>query len=63
MLTIKELYNFLHEKGIDDNCIDFLHHASDSEYAHWVAYDYDKAELLEKHGDCEVYDIDIYVKD
>lgn len=62
-LTVKELYDFLHEHGIDDNGIDILYRDPKTEDVHWVGYRCDKAKALETHGNCEVDGVDIYEKD
>ena len=61
MLTVKELYDFLREHGIEDNCIDILYREDDC--TKWFGYEHDKAETIEKHGNREVYGVDIYEKD
>lgn len=60
MLTVKELYDFLHEHGVDDNEIDIIYRDPKTDDVHWVGYYGDKAEAIEIHGNCEVYGADIY---
>lgn len=60
MLTIRELYNFLHEKGVADSDIDLLfsvHENFDGDFCR------NKDNILKTFGDEEVYGIDIYRKD
>lgn len=61
-LTVKELYDFLHEHCIDDNDIDILYRDSETEDVHWIGYRCNKAKALEIHGSCEVDGVDIYEK-
>lgn len=63
MLTVRELYDFLHEHGIDDYEIDILYRDPKTEDVHWVGYNADKAEVVKIHGNCEVSGVDIYEKD
>lgn len=63
MLTVKELYDFLHEHGIDDNSICILHRDPDCDNVHWIDYNEDKQKAIEKYGCQEVGATDIYVKD
>ena len=62
-LTVKELYDFLHEHDINDNDIDILYRDPETEDVHWVGYHCDKAEALKIHGNHEVDGVDIYEKD
>jgi len=61
MLTVRELYDFLHEKGVEDNNIDIIYRDGDN--TRWVGYNHDKEEALKIHGDREVFGVDIFEKD
>ena len=63
MLTVKELYDFLHDHGIEDNAISILYRDPDCDKVCWINYDEDKQKALEELGLQEVEGADIYVKD
>ena len=60
MLTIKELYNFRHEKGVADDMINLLFsydHDYDGDFSR------NKDNIIKIFGDDEVTGIDIYRSD
>lgn len=59
MLTIKELYDFLHEKGLADDDIDLLFPYYDDFDGSFCS---NRDNILKTFGDCEVTGIDIYRK-
>jgi hypothetical protein len=60
MLTIKELYDFLHEKGVADDEIDLVFSYDENPCS--GNFELDKEEILKTWGDCEVEGIDIFRK-
>ena len=58
-LTVKELYDFLYEKGLADNAIDLMTPFCDDFDG---SFSNNKDNILKTFGDCEVTGIDIYNK-
>lgn len=61
-LTVKELYDFLRDHGIDNNSIDITYCDPETGNMRWIGFFNSKAEGLEKHGNHEVDGVDIYEK-
>ena len=61
MLTVKELYDFLHEKGIKDVEIDLVFRYADETRSY--DFKHDKEQIQKTWNDCEIEGIDIYCKD